>query len=81
LCDGIFLNYGWSVPLLQASGALASHRRGDVYVGVDVFGRDCYGGGGYNTNKAMALIKQASLSAAVFAPGWVYETQQKSNFF
>jgi hypothetical protein len=31
--------------------------------------------------QAMALIKQASLSAAVFAPGWVYETQQKSNFF
>ena len=51
LCDGIFLNYGWKMPLLQASGALAAHRRGDVYVGVDVFGRGCYGGGGFNTNK------------------------------
>ena len=31
--------------------------------------------------QAMALIKQASLSAALFAPGWVYETQEKSYFF
>ena len=50
-CDGIFLNYGWNVPLLQATAALAGCRKGEVYVGVDVFGRDCYGGGGYNTNK------------------------------
>lgn len=51
LCDGIFLNYLWKVPQLQASATLAGHRKGDVYVGVDVFGRGCYGGGGYNTNK------------------------------
>jgi hypothetical protein len=81
LCDGIFLNYLWKVPLLYATATFAGHRRGDVYVGVDVFGRKCYGDGGYNTNKALAVIKQASLSAAVFAPGWVYETQPKTQFF
>ena len=31
--------------------------------------------------QALAVIKQASLSAAVFAPGWVYETQPKRQFF
>ena len=51
LCDGIFLNYGWNEPLLRASVELAGSRRGEVYVGVDVFGRGCYGGGGYNTDK------------------------------
>ncbi|CAI8051585.1 Cytosolic endo-beta-N-acetylglucosaminidase [Geodia barretti] len=81
LCDGIFLNYLWKVPLLYATATFAGHRRGDVYVGIDVFGRKCYGDGGYNTNKALAVIKQASLSAAVFAPGWVYETQPKTQFF
>ena len=36
----------------------------------------------YNNNsQAMAVLKQASLSAAIFAPGWVFETQSKSNFF
>ena len=51
LCDGIFLNYLWKVPLLYATATFAGHRRGDVYVGIDVFGRKCYGDGGYNTNK------------------------------
>lgn len=69
LCDGVFLNYGWSVPLLQASGTLAGDRRGDVYVGVDVFGRDCYGGGGYNTNKVHVHI---NVHVYVYTCGCVY---------
>ena len=35
----------------------------------------------YTSPQAMAVVKQVSLSSAVFAPGWVYETQQKSHFF
>lgn len=31
--------------------------------------------------QALEVIKQASLSTAVFAPGWVYETQPKAIFF
>ena len=51
-CDGIFLNYNWSQAHLMQSARMARrNRRADVYVGVDTFGRGCYGGGGYNCNK------------------------------
>ena len=52
VCDGIFLNYNWSLDDLQESVSVSGkERRYDVYVGVDVFGRGCYGGGGWNTYK------------------------------
>ncbi|XP_070581186.1 cytosolic endo-beta-N-acetylglucosaminidase-like isoform X2 [Ptychodera flava] len=72
-CDGIFLNYTWTEEKLKNSVLLSGKRQNDVYVGVDVFGRNCYGGGGWNTNKAMKVISDHKLSAAIFAPGWVYE--------
>ena len=51
-CDGIFVNYGWTEAKLMRSRAAAGRDRiPDVYVGVDVFGRGCFGGGGYNCNK------------------------------
>ncbi|XP_064405516.1 cytosolic endo-beta-N-acetylglucosaminidase-like isoform X3 [Halichondria panicea] len=81
LCDGIFLNYNWSEDGLSSSGSVAGDRRGDVYVGVDVFGRGCFGGGGFNSCKAVEVISRQALSSALFAPGWVYETQAKSHFF
>lgn len=49
LCDGIFLNYNWTDQGLEASRVLAGDRYLDVYVGIDVFGRGCPGGGGYNS--------------------------------
>ena len=49
LCDGIFLNYNWTESGLSASRLLAKERRGEVYVGIDVFGRGCPGGGGFNS--------------------------------
>ncbi len=39
-----------------ASAALAGARRFDVYTGIDVFGRDTFGGGGYNCNRATDVI-------------------------
>ena len=49
-CDGIFLNYWWSKNTLKNSVKNAGpDRQADVYVGVDVFGRGCLGGGGYNS--------------------------------
>jgi len=48
-------------------------RRRDIFVGVDVFGRGCLGGGGFNCHQALSLIRQYGLSAAIFAPGWTYE--------
>ncbi|XP_028413134.1 cytosolic endo-beta-N-acetylglucosaminidase-like [Dendronephthya gigantea] len=72
--DGIFLNYGWNQRDLALSRVAAGNdRQYDVYVGVDVFGRGVFGGGGWNTNKATHVIKESNLSIALFAPGWVYE--------
>ncbi|XP_019643810.1 PREDICTED: cytosolic endo-beta-N-acetylglucosaminidase-like [Branchiostoma belcheri] len=79
-CDGIFLNYTWKEDGLQRSVEMAGERQHDVYVGVDVFGRNCYGGGGFNSNKALSVIRKQGLSAAVFAPGWVLEKLGADNF-
>jgi mannosyl-glycoprotein endo-beta-N-acetylglucosaminidase len=49
ICDGIFLNYTWKEENLKNSVESAGMRHLDVYVGVDVFGRNCYGGGGFNS--------------------------------
>ena len=49
--DGIFLNYCWTSEDLQVSkeNAVKADRPYDVYVGIDVYGRGCLGGGGFNT--------------------------------
>lgn len=59
-CDGIFLNYAWDKVKLKKSAevAMVSSRVEDVYVGVDVFGRGCYGGGGMNSAVAVELIRK-----------------------
>ena len=51
--DGIFLNYTWKDDNLQRSQELGEQlgRPYDVYVGVDVYGRGCQGGGGFNTKE------------------------------
>lgn len=51
-CDGIFLNYNWTDSGLVNSCILAKDLERDVkdvYVGLDVWGRGCPGGGGYNS--------------------------------
>ena len=56
--DGIFLNYTWNDNNLQRSRELAeqSGRPYDVYVGVDVYGRGCRGGGGFNTKEVQCIF-------------------------
>ncbi|KAF5283612.1 hypothetical protein FQR65_LT13818 [Abscondita terminalis] len=73
-CDGIFLNYSWNEENLSNSLASAGHRNLDVYVGVDVFGRNFFGGGNFNTYLAAELIRKYNLSMAIFAQGWTHET-------
>lgn len=82
VCDGIFLNYCWKDENLSKSKDLAvsAGRPYDVYVGVDVFGRGCLGGGGYNTCEALGVINKHDLSAALFANGWVYEKLGEEHF-
>ena len=58
----------------------AGERKTDVYVGVDVFGRNCFGGGGFNTAAALSIAREFQLSVAIFAPGWVHETHPLQDF-
>ena len=55
----------------------------DIYVGIDVFGRGCYGGGGFACNEALDQISNErrgkQLSVAIFAPGWTHETRPKTH--
>ncbi|KAK6145568.1 hypothetical protein DH2020_022388 [Rehmannia glutinosa] len=64
----------------KLSADVAGDRKYDVYMGIDVFGRGTYGGGEWMTNVALDVIKKYDVSAAIFAPGWVYETKQPPNF-
>ncbi|XP_020291073.1 cytosolic endo-beta-N-acetylglucosaminidase 1 isoform X2 [Pseudomyrmex gracilis] len=75
-CDGIFLNYTWTELQLSNSHALAKNlgrNIKDIYVGLDVWGRGCPGGGGFNSAYALNLIRKHDLSVAIFAPGWTHE--------
>ncbi|KAJ8764176.1 hypothetical protein K2173_005101 [Erythroxylum novogranatense] len=76
LCDGIFVNYTWKKHYPQLLAAEAGIREFDVYIGIDVYGRNTYGGGQWNTNIAFDVIKEDNVSAAIFALAWVYEIEQ-----
>jgi len=80
ICDGIFVNYSWQEDYPKQSALVAGKRQFDVYMGIDVFGRNTYGGGQWTTNLALVVAKEAAVSVAIFAPGWVYETNQAPNF-
>ena len=58
VCDGIFLNYCWNEAKLERSADKAGNLKTKVYVGVDVFGRGCHGGGGFNIKSALQVIKK-----------------------
>ncbi|KOC65157.1 Cytosolic endo-beta-N-acetylglucosaminidase, partial [Habropoda laboriosa] len=75
-CDGIYLNYNWTKSKLENSYTLAKNCNRsvqDIYVGVDVWGRGCPGGGGFNSTYALERIRQEDLSVAIFAPAWTHE--------
>lgn len=57
VCDGIFLNYTWKEHNLERSlTACGSGSAYKVFVGVDVFGRNQYGGGGFKTQLVNIFI-------------------------
>ncbi|GAA5886540.1 hypothetical protein JCM5296_005322 [Sporobolomyces johnsonii] len=87
-CDSIFLNYFWRPGEVASTATLLDQfdpsRKGDVYFGIDVFGRGSYGGGGFDSWRALDAIQAAppaplsspasSFSTALFAPGWTVES-------
>jgi endo-beta-N-acetylglucosaminidase D len=82
--DAIFLNYTWKKEDLEISIEIANRLKdiSKIFVGIDVFGRGCFGGGGFNTDLAIREIDSVSrdLSIALFAPGWVYEVLGSEDF-
>jgi len=47
----IFLDYHWNEDYLESSAQVAGQRKKEVYVGIDVWGRGTFGGGGFGTWK------------------------------
>ncbi|KAF3699546.1 Cytosolic endo-beta-N-acetylglucosaminidase [Channa argus] len=82
-CDGFFTNYNWTEHNLELMRDYSEiqGRWADVYVGVDVFARGDVVGGKFETNKSLELIRKHNFSAAIFAPGWVYETHDDKTEF
>lgn len=82
-CDGFFTNYNWTEVNLEwmTDYSGVKGRQADIYIGVDVFARGDVVGGKFETNKALELIRKHNFSAAIFAPGWVYETHEDKSEF
>ncbi|XP_076289893.1 cytosolic endo-beta-N-acetylglucosaminidase-like isoform X1 [Lasioglossum baleicum] len=83
-CDGIYLNYNWTKSKLENSCTLAKSRNRnikDIYVGLDVWGRGCPSGGGFNSATALQQIRQQELSVAIFASGWTHEFFGPKTFY
>eukprot|EP01127_Copromyxa_protea_P001387 TRINITY_DN1139_c0_g2_i1.p1 TRINITY_DN1139_c0_g2~~TRINITY_DN1139_c0_g2_i1.p1 ORF type:complete len:726 (-),score=155.78 TRINITY_DN1139_c0_g2_i1:11-2188(-) len=79
--DGFFMNYQWNEEKLQNSVNLAGSRKSEVYAGIDIFGRNTFGGGGYDTCKALDVICSESkrCSVGLFAPAWTFEVHAKDD--
>ena len=73
-CDGIFLNYRWfDYDTVARSVEEAGDRQWDVYVGVDVYARNCDYDEGPGCKEAVDRATAGGVSVAIFAPGWVQE--------
>ncbi|KAM7372584.1 hypothetical protein PAMP_009742 [Pampus punctatissimus] len=83
VCDGFFTNYNWTEQNLEWMKEYSGiqGRQADVYIGVDVFARGQVVGGMFETNKALEIIRKHNFSAAIFAPGWVYEAHEDKTQF
>ncbi|CAK1546890.1 unnamed protein product [Leptosia nina] len=71
--DGFFTNYSWREEDIVTSVKEAGTRLTDLYIGIDVWGRNFYGGGQFNTQEAVQLVHGYGCSLAIFAPAWTHE--------
>ena len=55
-CDGIFINYTWKEDYPKKSVQIAEKRNLDVYTGIDIWGRNTFGGGGFDTWKVSNVV-------------------------
>ncbi|XP_050671158.1 cytosolic endo-beta-N-acetylglucosaminidase [Leptidea sinapis] len=73
IVDGFFTNYSWDEADVKSSAQAAGDRLTDLYIGIDVWGRNFYGGGQFNTREAVELAHSYGCSLAIFAPAWTHE--------
>ena len=59
---------------------LAGYRAPEVMMGVDLFVAPGRAGEGFDCTRPLRLALEAGVSAALFAPAWVYETKQAPSF-
>nr|XP_034830767.1 uncharacterized protein LOC117987812 [Maniola hyperantus] len=75
--DGFFTNYSWSEKDIETSVAHAGDRLADLYIGIDVWGRNFYGGGQFNTQQAIKMAYNYGCSLAIFAQAWTHEAMSE----
>ena len=63
-----------------ATNHFSEDSRWQVYTGNDMFGRGTFGGGGFDIDLALKVIRTAETSVAIFAPGWTYEGPEVKGF-
>ncbi|XP_075973247.1 cytosolic endo-beta-N-acetylglucosaminidase [Anticarsia gemmatalis] len=73
VCDGFFTNYSWSVEDVDTSVKFAGDRVTDLFIGIDVWGRNIFGGGQFNIQEAIKVAHAKGCSLAIFAPAWTHE--------
>ncbi|CAM9741516.1 unnamed protein product [Chrysoparadoxa australica] len=74
-CSSLFTNYGWGSTAPFRSAVAAQHRRHDVYMGIDVWGRGSSAPVAGDVKAAFTKVGHAGVSAALFAPAWTMESQ------
>lgn len=64
MCDGFFTNYSWVKQNVEDSALAAGTRRTDLYIGLDVWGRNFYGGGMFNLQQVLWSFMHRFFSSA-----------------
>ncbi|GMH45314.1 hypothetical protein BSKO_13271 [Bryopsis sp. KO-2023] len=79
ITDAILVNYTWGQEKLTTDRLSSRWRNHSVFVGFDVYGRNTKEYGPFLDMKpGLGLVKDADLSACLFAPAYTYEEFPKS---
>lgn len=60
-CDGFFTNYSWTEEDVESSAKEAGDRLKDLFIGIDVWGRNFYGGGQFNVEEVHILLNSVNI--------------------
>lgn len=81
--DYFFTNYWWDKAMLQTNIVTCGIQgtKEKIFSGIDVFGRGSQlHNGGFSAPGAMRYLAEMGSNVCLFAPSWVYENLDKSNF-